>query len=203
MPDNIVSLNLPLTTLSKTQVDMARKKKEDQEEWVLVNELNGDPLLHHYKISNKGRVIKVKKGKGEGELFHPKNIGGYPYISLTTLNKYRESVYLHRLVAQLFVEPRNENCIFVIHKDYDRGNNAADNLEWVTRRELYDHRKKNPRRPKINYNAYKLNEKKVREIKKLLQDENIRLKDIANKFGITHTQLNRIRSGENWGHVKL
>ncbi len=26
---------------------------------------------------------------------------------------------------------------------------------------------------------------------------------IAKEFGITHTQLNRIRSGENWGHVKV
>jgi hypothetical protein len=25
---------------------------------------------------------------------------------------------------------------------------------------------------------------------------------IAKQFGITHTQLNRIRSGENWGYVK-
>ena len=26
-------------------------------------------------------------------------------------------------------------------------------------------------------------------------------KMIAKQFGITHTQLNRIRSGENWGYV--
>jgi hypothetical protein len=26
---------------------------------------------------------------------------------------------------------------------------------------------------------------------------------IAKQFGITHTQLNRIRSGENWGYVKI
>jgi len=26
---------------------------------------------------------------------------------------------------------------------------------------------------------------------------------IAREFGITHTQLNRIRKGENWGHVTI
>jgi hypothetical protein len=28
-------------------------------------------------------------------------------------------------------------------------------------------------------------------------------KMIAKQFGITHTQLNRIRSGENWGYVTI
>jgi len=30
-----------------------------------------------------------------------------------------------------------------------------------------------------------------------------RLKTIAKQFGITHTQLNRIRSGENWKNVTI
>ena len=36
------------------------------------------------------------------------------------------------------------------------------------------------------------------KIKKLI----LVLQLIAKRFGISHTQLNRIRSGENWGHVK-
>ena len=28
-------------------------------------------------------------------------------------------------------------------------------------------------------------------------------KMIAKQFGITHTQLNRIRTGEDWGHVEV
>lgn len=50
---------------------------------------------------------------------------------------------------------------------------------------------------------YKLTESKVRIIKKLLKNDNNRLKMIAKQFGITHTQLNRIRSGENWKHVTI
>ncbi|HEY1055094.1 MAG TPA: hypothetical protein VGE24_08170, partial [Emticicia sp.] len=53
-----------------------------------------------------------------------------------------------------------------------------------------------------NTKNYKLTETKVRMIKKMLQNENTRLKMIAKQFGITHTQLNRIRSGENWGYLK-
>jgi hypothetical protein len=43
----------------------------------------------------------------------------------------------------------------------------------------------------------------VKVIKKMLQSENrTRLRVIAKRFGISHTQLNRIRSGENWGSVQ-
>ena len=50
----------------------------------------------------------------------------------------------------------------------------------------------------------KLDETKVKLIKKILQRDNkTRLKMIAKRFGISHTQLNRIRSGENWGHVTI
>ncbi|MFT4033894.1 MAG: hypothetical protein QM669_15880, partial [Siphonobacter sp.] len=57
-------------------------------------------------------------------------------------------------------------------------------------------------RPKRTKN-YKLTESKVLMIKKMLKSDKNRLKMIAKQFGITHTQLNRIRSGENWGHVKV
>ena len=40
-------------------------------------------------------------------------------------------------------------------------------------------------------------------IKKMLKSDKNRLKMIAKQFGITHTQLNRIRSGENWKNVKI
>jgi DNA-binding Xre family transcriptional regulator len=48
-----------------------------------------------------------------------------------------------------------------------------------------------------------LTEGKVMLIKQMLRSDKSRLKMIAKQFGITHTQLNRIRSGENWKQVKL
>jgi transcriptional regulator with PAS, ATPase and Fis domain len=95
----------------------------------------------------------------------------------------------------------------VIHVDYEKQNNYYENLKWVTKTEMIDHNRENPafinrvipRRTK----NYKLTESKVRIIKKLLKNDNNRLKMIAKQFGITHTQLNRIRSGENWKHVTI
>jgi predicted transcriptional regulator len=51
--------------------------------------------------------------------------------------------------------------------------------------------------------GYKLTESDVKVIKKMLKNEKTRFSQIARQFGITHTQLNRIRKGQNWGHVTI
>jgi hypothetical protein len=115
-------------------------KKEPTEKWVLMTELNGEPLLHHFKLSNFGNVVRIKKGEGPEEVFNAKEIGGYKYISFTSKNGSRETIYVHRLVAEFFIQNKNENATYVIHADYDRKNNRFDNLKWVTQEVLYKHR---------------------------------------------------------------
>jgi DNA-binding Xre family transcriptional regulator len=36
----------------------------------------------------------------------------------------------------------------------------------------------------------------------MLDRKKVKLKIIAKQFGISHTQLNRIKNGENWADVK-
>lgn len=105
-----------------------------------MTELNGEPLLHHFKLSNLGNVVRMKKGEGPEEPFHPRKILGYEYISFTSRKGSRETIYLHRLVAEFFVKAPGEDAEFVIHKDYSRDNNRFDNLKWVDRVELKKHR---------------------------------------------------------------
>ena len=115
-------------------------KKNTPEKWVLMTELNGEPLLHHFKLSNLGNVIRMKKGEGPEEPFHPRKILSYQYISFTTRNGSRETIYLHRLVAEFFVKASSPDAEFVIHIDYSRDNNRFDNLKWVNKVELKKHR---------------------------------------------------------------
>ena len=55
------------------------------------------------------------------------------YIRRDSTNK-REDVYIHRIVATLFI-PNPNNLPEVNHKDSNPQNNCVENLEWVTRKE--------------------------------------------------------------------
>ena len=48
----------------------------------------------------------------------------------------------------------------------------------------------------------KLTEKDVIKIKKLLQDGK-RAVDLARKYDVSEMAIYRIKSGENWGHIKI
>lgn len=113
----------------------------DQEEW---KDIDAAGL---YKISNKGR-IKSMNGY-EAILLKPyTNKSGYLRVDIIDQGK-RYSKLLHRLVAAAFL-PFPESIDYQLHhKDFDKKNSAADNLEWLS---ATDHAKKHQERRK-NTNA--------------------------------------------------
>jgi len=159
----------------------------------------------HYEISNFGR-IKSFQNTQEGILIHGSLIQGYQSLNVRFQNK-SVNHYLHKLVAKHFCQQNSPKDTFVIHLDYNKLDNRADNLQWADRSKVTEHNKNNPsvinRLIPQRTKNYKLTEGKVMLIKQMLRSEKSRLKMIAKQFGITHTQLNRIRSGENWKQVKL
>jgi hypothetical protein len=176
----------------------------NQEKWIRIEiDIENPP---HYQVSNFGRLKSFQNGS-EGKLLRGSVIQGYRSLNIRLREGQSFNRYVHKLVADYFVEKSSDKYCYVIHKDFDKHNNHYENLAWVTKEEMIDHNRKNPNvinrpRPKKSKN-YKLNESKVKMIKKLLKSDSTRLKMIAKQFGITHTQLNRIRNGENWAHVKL
>ena len=159
----------------------------------------------HYEISNFGR-IKSFQNTQEGVLIHGSLIQGYQSLNVRFQNK-SVNHYLHKLVAKHFCQKNSPKDTFVIHLDYNKLDNRADNLQWADRSKVTEHNKNNPsvinRLIPHRTKNYKLTEGKVMLIKQMLKSDKSRLKMIAKQFGITHTQLNRIRSGENWKQVKL
>lgn len=173
-----------------------------KERW---KEINFHTNLEHpkYEISHLGRVKSYAIDKEKGRLINGGNTNGYKTITVKLGNKITQQHYVHRLVAETFLKKQHGDEHYVIHLDFDKGNNSIYNLKWVTEEELVKHNNRNPTVLKRRVTGYKLTENDVRVIKRLLASNKTRLSMIAKRFGITHTQLNRIRSGENWGHVTL
>lgn len=123
---------------------MIQKKSMNNinEIWKEIPELDGK-----YSISSLGRVRRnqfeivdsnnkkfVKKSK-----LMAINDNGNGYKQLMIQVKYKRQVfYIHRLVAQLFLN-NPENKEQVNHIDSDRSNNRVDNLEWVSIQENMTH----------------------------------------------------------------
>ena len=174
------------------------------EQWVPIvfKDIDNPPV---YQVSNYGRLRSFQSDT-KGSIIRGSVIQGYRSLNIRKKGK-TVNRYIHKLVAEYFLEPGRPDQTYVLHLDHDKLNNRAQNLRWATQEEMIEHNRTNPNVlnrpiPKRTRN-YKLTESKVRMIKKLLRNEKNRLKTIARQFGITHTQLNRIRSGENWKHVVL
>ena len=177
------------------------------EEWRrIIIDVPGIENPPHYEVSSFGRLKSFQNSEG-GKILKGSVIQGYRSLNIRLTKGKSFNRYIHKLVAEFFVEKKSDLHCFVIHKDFEKLNNISSNLDWLTREEMLDHNRQNPNvinRPRpVNSKNYKLNESKVLMIKKMLKSDKSRLKMIAKQFGITHTQLNRIRTGENWGHVKL
>ena len=99
----------------------------DNEVW---KEIEG--LDSRYFISTEGRVLSLCM---DGyKLMHPFICGdGYYYVDLRKDGKDLKSS-VHRLVAEAFIDNPEDKPI-VHHRDTNRRNNKASNLQWMTEAE--------------------------------------------------------------------
>jgi len=157
-----------------------------------------------YMISSLGRIKSYTKDPDKGKIIKGSRIGGYKTLCVRLENGNRSTRYFHKLVAQHFIKKEKRNQSFVIHLNHNKLNNQIDNLKWATKEQVTEHQKKNPVQQRYHKGLVtnaKLTEAKVKLIKRMLKRNNVRPKMIAKQFGITLTQLNRIKNGENWGYV--
>lgn len=81
----------------------------------------------NYSVSNLGRIKNLSTGK----ILKPINSGnGYFRVALYSASKV-QLVSVHRLVATAFI-PNEKNLPQVNHKNENKADNTADNLEWCT-----------------------------------------------------------------------
>lgn len=86
-------------------------------------------------VSSFGRITSQTGLISQGSLTRQ----GY-YTTRVRINSRYQNIFVHRLVAFAFLgPPPTVSQTFVNHKDLDKANNAADNLEWVSQAENMAH----------------------------------------------------------------
>lgn len=118
---------------------------------------------------------------------------------------------VHRLVAEYFVEKPSKKHNIVGHLDFNKLNNYAYNLKWMTQEENSNHIKNSPFVIKAKKERFgksmegskvcKLTSTKVMLIKKKL-NQGVRMSTLAKTFKVSAMQISRIKRGENWAHIK-
>ena len=176
-----------------------------------------DPLQKNYAVSNYGRIISYTNDFLSGKEIKCAKAEGFRVFRYQTREngKRKDKGFLvYKLVAQYFIPNDNPERTMVIHLDFSKDNDRVENLIWATKREQIDFQSKNPnvianKARIIEFNkkadGAKLTSTQVIRIKKMLQrpDNKTRLVMIAKQFNISTQQLYRIRTGENWGHIKV
>jgi hypothetical protein len=169
-----------------------------------------------YEVSDAGLVRRAMRCAGETWRNRINTWPGRECKQRTTKDGYRKvglwkggkvyQVKVHGLVAVAFLGPRPDGCE-VNHKDTDKFNNAAGNLEYLTHQQnmrhaaeagLWDPYAIAPK-GEAHWKA-KLSEEKVRWIRSmrdvLTQDQ------IAGRLGICKMTVCRVQLRQCWRHVE-
>lgn len=100
----------------------------------------------NYAVTNDGKVISLITGFEIKPFLGTKY--GYLQVNLRPNLDDRKIVkkYVHRLVAEAFVpKPITGEKLEVNHKNEDKSDNRAENLEWVTHKENCNYGTRNSR----------------------------------------------------------
>ena len=162
---------------------------DSEEEWKPVLNTGGQ-----YEVSRSGNVRSIKRGVLK--LLKPTPLrrrGGVSYPRITIhLNGGRTMRFVHDIVAETFLGPRPP-FMQINHKDRNRLNPAADNLEYLSARQNQIHAFLTTNRPR------KLSHEEVIEIRSL--KPYLTQISIARMFGVSRTLVGDIHKGKVWQYL--
>lgn len=152
-----------------------------------------------YEVSDAGRVRSLHLWHGSAAAhvlgLYPSN-RDYLTARLTKQGK-QYSPNVHRLVALAFLGPCPTGHE-VHHKDGNRQNNRADNLEYITRQENCIH---SYRVMGKDNGTTKLTAEQVVEIRRLYAEGGITRSELGDRYGVTYGAVSHIIKRKTWKHV--
>jgi hypothetical protein len=178
-----------------------------------ITEKNGIPVENwvefqgtegRYNISDAGRVMNNRTGKILKPQLSGKKDNQYQYVAIY-YHSVKQNHKIHREVARHFI-PNPFNLPEVNHKDGNKINNFANNLEWCTPSYNNKHaysiglRQPNQKVKGISNGRSKLSEIQIKEIRKRYSDGNTKYK-LSKEYNVSWTTISHILNGKLWSHV--
>jgi HNH endonuclease len=153
----------------------------------------------NYAASSSGHIIRISTGRQLSQYLN--GVPAYLTVRVCHSNK-AESIRVHRLVADAWLEAPSELHKDVNHKDGNKLNNNLENLEWSTKSQNQRHAIDTGLKQKGSelYNS-NFSEEQVHEICKHILDGWL-IKDIAEKFDSTKDLIRKIRAGDTYFHIR-
>lgn len=154
-----------------------------------------------YEVSNTGRVRgrvgylgRIEDYWTERRLFP---VLGYMVVRITSAPNYTRLRRVHQLVAEAFVGPRPPG-MQVNHKDLNKLNNSAENLEWVTPGDNTRHAARAGRIAHgVDHRSAKLTPADVLVICSSGESRDA----LARRYGVSLNSIAAVQTGRTWKHV--
>ena len=147
-----------------------------------------------YSVSEWGEVFGLR-----GKLKPSSDKRGYMKVWLYNSEGKRFEKYIHRLVAECFVD--GDNSLTVNHIDGDKNNNHKSNLEWLSNADnlrhsfdtgLRDTKKTWATRRKTNNGFRLVPEETQIKIITAYENEKISMREIGRRFNVDRGTVSRI-----------
>jgi hypothetical protein len=168
----------------------------EAEQWADVDGFPGYRISSHGRVLGRsGSVLVPSLSKSGGA--HRKTPAGYWSVRLVATNGRYTTAKVHRLVALAFV-PGYAPGLDVNHKDLNKLNNHASNLEWITHERNMRHWRETG--PWFSHPLAKMTPEGVSEVRRrVAAGESIA--SLARAFGINKTTCRYIVIRKTWDHV--
>ena len=155
-----------------------------------------------YQVSDMGRVKSFYHDKVNGRLMQPSHdTKDYLIVTLYRDGK-RQTMTVHRLVAERFLGPAPSPKHEINHKNGVKDDPRLDNLEWVTSAENHKHAAENGLKTHgKDHHSAKLTGQKATEIRSLYATGDYTMVGLGKMFGITKQAIWRVVHRETWQHV--
>lgn len=161
--------------------------------WVDIPGLDGK-----FRVSDDGQVMSMNYAKKKiPGLLKLRLTRGYQIVQLS----HRRMYTVHRLVMLAFVGERPDGA-HINHKNGIKTDNRLENLEYCTPSENQKHSFRMGLQDNhgINHSQAKLNDDKIREIRKMVRS-GFSQSEVARKMSVCPSTVSLVKSGKRWAHV--